>query len=60
MDYSRTTLTAGSVDATEFAVSIDINLAFLNGLGVRVAYDWLQSDGTTLDTIGLGVSYSFR
>ena len=58
-DYTRTTLAGGSVDHTKFGVSVGLNLMFRNGLGVRAAYDWLQSDGPTRDTIGVGASYSF-
>jgi opacity protein-like surface antigen len=60
VDYSRTTLDGLSSDATEFAFSIGLDLAFLNGLGVRAAYDWMKSDGSTLSTIGVGLNYSFK
>ena len=60
VDYSRTTLAGLSSDATEFAFSIGLDLAFLNGLGVRAAYDWMKSDGSTLSTIGVGLNYSFK
>ena len=59
VDYSRNTLADQSVDNTDFAFSIGLNLAFRNGLGVRAAYDWLQSDGPTRDTFGVGAYYSF-
>jgi hypothetical protein len=61
MDYRRTTLSGGlSSDATEFAFSIGLDLAFLNGLGARAAYDWVNSDGSALSTIGVGLNYSFK
>jgi len=62
VDYRRTTLSGLDLsnDATEFAFSIGLDLAFLNGLGARAAYDWLQSDGKTLSTIGVGLNYSFK
>ena len=61
MDYRRTTLSGGlSSDATEFAFSIGLDLAFLNGLGARAAYDWLKSDGTTQSIFGVGLNYSFK
>jgi hypothetical protein len=62
VDYRRTTLSGLELshDATEFAFSIGLDVAFLNGLGARAAYDWLQSDGETLSTIGVGLNYSFK
>jgi len=60
LDYSQVKVTGSSTDATEFAFSIGLDLAFLNGLGVRAAYDWQKLDGSTLSTIGVGLNYSFR
>ena len=46
-----------SVDHTDFAWSAGIELAFLGGLGVHAAYDWLRSDGVTSSTVGVGASF---
>ena len=60
VDYRHTTLAGLSRDKTDFAFSIGLDLAFLNGLGVHAAYDWRKSDGSTLSTIGVGLNYSFK
>jgi opacity protein-like surface antigen len=45
---------------SDFAFSIGLEVAFLNGLGIRAAYDWQQPDNEVLSTIGVGLTYSFR
>lgn len=61
VDYSRARVGGVTIsDHTEFAISLGLDLAFLNGLGVRAAYDWMRVDGTTLSTIGVGLNYALR
>ena len=59
-DYSRVSAGGSSTSATEFGLGLGLDLAFLNGLGVRAAYDAVFADGTTLSTIGVGVTYALR
>ena len=60
VDFSQTKVGDVTSDQTEFAFSIGLDLAFLNGLGARAAYDWMKSEGSTLSTIGVGLNYSFK
>jgi opacity protein-like surface antigen len=60
VDFSQVEVGGTTSDQTEFAFSIGLDLAFLSGLGVRAAYDWMKSDGSTLSTIGVGLNYSFK
>jgi len=60
VDYSQAKVGGVSSYATESAFSIGLDLAFLNGQGARAAYDWMQVDGSTLSTIGVGVNYAFN
>lgn len=59
-DYSRVSAGGSSTSASEFGLGLGLDLAFLNGLGVRAAYDAVFADGTTLSTIGVGVTYALR
>lgn len=44
-----------------FAFSIGLDLAFLNGLGVRAAYDWNEgTPGSAESTIGVGLNYALK
>ncbi len=61
VDYSQTKVGGVTIaDQTEFAISLGLDLAFLNGLGVRAAYDWMRVEGTTLSTIGVGLNYALK
>jgi hypothetical protein len=56
LDYVRGSQGGASSDATEFGFSIGLDLAFLNGLGVRAAFDWVDS----ATTVGVGLNYAFK
>jgi opacity protein-like surface antigen len=60
LDYSQAKVAGVSNDQTEFAFSLGLDLAFLNGLGVRAAYDWIQIEGSTLSTVGVGINYALN
>lgn len=60
VDFSQAKVGSTTSDQTEFAFSIGLDLAFLNGLGVRAAYDWMRVDDSTLSTIGVGLNYSLK
>ena len=61
VDYSRAKVGDVTIsDQTEFAISLGLDLAFLNGLGVHAVYDWMRVEGTTLSTIGVGLNYALK
>lgn len=60
VDYSQAKVGDVTFDATEFAFSIGVDLASLSGLGFRAAYDWINTEGSALSTVGFGFSYSLK
>ena len=60
VDFSQVKVGEVTSDQTEFAISLGLDLAFLNGLGVHAAYDWMRVEGTTLSTIGVGLNYALK
>lgn len=60
LDYSQAKVAGQTVDATEFAFSVGLDLAFLSGLGARAAYDWMKVDGSTRSTFGVGINYALK
>jgi len=60
VDFSQVKVGGVTSDQTEFAISLGLDLAFLSGLGVRAAYDWVRVEGTTLSTVGVGLNYALK
>ncbi len=60
VDSSQVKIGGTASDQTEFAFSFGLDLAFLNGLGVRAAYEWIKPSGAALSTSRVGVNHSFR
>ena len=45
---------------TDFGVSAGLDVVLLNGLGLRLAYDWVNRTSGDPTTVSVGASYSFR
>lgn len=61
-DYTSVSLAGGgSTDESAFAYSAGIDVAFIIGLGLRVAYDWVDTDvgGESPSVWSVGAKWSF-
>lgn len=61
-DYTSVSLPGGtSTDASAFAYSAGVDVAFIIGLGLRVAYDWVDHDvgGEKPNVWSVGAKWSF-
>jgi opacity protein-like surface antigen len=60
LDLLKTDRLPGDDWQSNFGLSAGLDLAFVGGLGLRAAYDYVSVDGATPSSFSLGVNYAFN